>query len=656
MGTKKSKSPIRTGKVESITNTSTTASYSTWAPWLVFGIAIAIYLNTLFHGFTQDDAIVIYDNMYTTQGIKGLKGIFTKDTFFGFFKVEGKSKLVSGGRYRPFTPAMFAVEYQIVGKKPFLGHFINVLLYGFLCFMIYKLLAQWFKQYEDKKLYAFVALAGALLYAVHPLHTEAVANIKGRDEIMSMLGSVVALFTLIKYVDTSVNKYLWMSMVAFFIALLSKENAITMLLVAPLSLYFFRKSSFFDAIGATAVLWIPAVLFIAIRTMVLGFDFGGAPNELMNNPFLKWNGTSYLPFTPLEKLATVTFTLGKYILLLFFPHPLTHDYYPKYIEMMHFSDWKVFLSALVYVGMIIFAYFGLKKRSVIAFGILWFLITISIVSNLIFPIGTFMSERFMFMPSLGFALVLAVVLSQLDTPQIGKIPMYSILGLIVVLFSLKTITRNSVWKDDFTLFTTDVKTSTNSAKVLNAAGGAMTAEAFKMEASPQKTEMLQKAVQYLNQAIEIHPTYKNPYLIMGNAYYYLNDYESSIKAYENALRLDSEFKDASTNLAVALRDAGRNAGEKENNLEKAEKYLTRSLQLSPSDTETLRLMGIVKGLEGDHKTAIAYFEKVALAEPKNASAYLNLGAAYRNSGDLIKAQENFNKAQAIDPNILKNSQ
>lgn len=267
-----------------------------------------------------------------------------------------------------------------------------------------------------------------------------------------------------------------------------------------------------------------------------------------------------------------------------------------------------------------------------------------------------MSERFMFMPSLGFSLVVAVVLSQLDTPQIGKIPMYSILGLIVVLFSLKTITRNSVWKDDFTLFTTDVNTSKNSAKVLNAAGGAMTAEAFKMEASPQKTEMLQKAVQYLNQAIEVHPTYKNPYLIMGNAYYYLNDYESSIKAYENALRLDSEFKDASTNLAVALRDAGRNAGEKENNLEKAEKYLTRSLQLSPSDTETLRLMGIVKGLEGDHKTAIAYFEKVALAEPKNASAYLNLGAAYRNSGDLIKAQENFNKAQAIDPNILKNSQ
>jgi hypothetical protein len=98
---------------------------------LVFAFGSLLYLNTLTHEFTQDDAIVIYDNMYTTKGISGIKGLFTKDTFFGFFKEEGKAKLVSGGRYRPLTPAMFALEYQIVGKNPFLGHLINILLYGF---------------------------------------------------------------------------------------------------------------------------------------------------------------------------------------------------------------------------------------------------------------------------------------------------------------------------------------------------------------------------------------------------------------------------------------------------------------------------------------------------------------------------------------------
>ena len=81
-----------------------------WHSWLVFLIGALLYANTLTHEFTQDDAIVIYDNMYTTQGVSGLKGLFTKDTFFGFFKEEGKDKLVSGGRYRPLTPAMFGLE------------------------------------------------------------------------------------------------------------------------------------------------------------------------------------------------------------------------------------------------------------------------------------------------------------------------------------------------------------------------------------------------------------------------------------------------------------------------------------------------------------------------------------------------------------------
>ncbi|MEZ4910437.1 MAG: tetratricopeptide repeat protein [Saprospiraceae bacterium] len=626
------------------------------AMWLLFLVGVFIYLNTLFHAFTQDDAIVIYDNMYTTQGVKGLKGIFTKDTFFGFFKVEGKEKLVSGGRYRPFTPAMFAIEYQLAGKSPFLGHFINILLYGFLGLMTYKLLMLWFKDFQNKAKFAAIALVSALVFIVHPIHTEVVANIKGRDEIMSMFGSIIALYYLFNYVDLKEKKYLYISAFLFFIALMSKENAITILLIAPISLYFFRNNSLASSFGNSAYLWIPALIFIAIRTAVLGLDFGGAPNELMNNPFLKWNGSTYVPFSPLEKMATTIFTLGKYVMLLFFPHPLTHDYYPKFIEMMQFSNWKVLLALGLYASMTILAIRGFKEKSLISFGILWFLITLSIVSNIVFPIGTFMSERFMFMPSLGFAIGITSILYSYLGEKVGTSAFYGAVMIICGLMIFKTVTRNSVWKNDFTLFTTDVKTSKNSAKVLNAAGGALTNEAYKMENSAEKTTMLQQAIQYLNQAIVIHPTYKNPYLILGNAHYYLSEYEASIKAYQEALKIDPSFEDASTNLAIALRDAGRVAGEKENNLVKAEQYLMQSIKLTPNDIETMRLLGIVNGLKGDHSTAITYFEKVVKTDPKNASSYLNLGAAYRNSGDLIKAQENFQKAQSIDPNILKNTQ
>ena len=625
-----------------------------WHGVIVFLFGAFLYINTIFHDFTQDDAIVIYDNMYTTQGVSGLKGLFTKDTFFGFFKEEGKAKLVSGGRYRPFTPAMFAIEYQLSGKNPLLGHLINILLYGFLCMMIYKLLISLICHKEDSMGMRYLALAAALIYAVHPIHTEAVANIKGRDEIMSMLGSILALYFLVKYHDFKLFKYLIFACISYLIAFLSKENTITFLAVIPLALYFFRDVSAKSAIAKSMVLLIPTFIFLFIRSMVLGNDFGGAPMELMNNPYLKLVNGTYIPFDLGEKMATIIYTLGKYIQLLIFPHPLTHDYYPRFIGVKSFSDIYVLLSLALYLCIIVFAIRGLKSKSLTAFAYAYYLITLSIVSNVVFPIGTNMSERFMFMPSLGFAIFLAFLLEKYLFQKMGKQIFLIGLGVILSLYTLKTVTRNNVWKSDFSLFTTDVKTSINSAKVLNAAGGALSTEAFKEKDEVKKKEMLMQALVYLNKAVLVHPQYKNAYLIMGNAHYYLNEYEKGAGAYQKALELDPNFKDAAANLAITLRDAGKQAGEKENDLIKAESYLTRSYQLSPNDAETLRLMGVMNGIKGNHNEAIKYFEKVVQIEPKNAGGYLNLSLAYKNIGDTVNAERNMQRALAIDPNIAKN--
>jgi protein O-mannosyl-transferase len=623
-----------------------------WHGWLVLIFGIALYVNTITHQFTQDDAIVIYDNMYTTKGISGLKGLFTKDTFFGFFKEEGKAKLVSGGRYRPFTPAMFALEYQLVGKSPWLGHMINILLYGFLCLMVYKLLISLICHKDDSESKRYMVLAAALIYAAHPLHTEAVANIKGRDEIMSMLGSILAMFAMVKYVDLKQTKYLVLACISFFIAFLSKENTITFLAVIPLALYFFRGMSVKAAVMKSAVLLIPTILFLMIRAAILGNDFGGTPMELMNNPYLKLVNGNYIPFDLGEKMATIMFTLGKYVQLLVLPHPLTHDYYPRYIDIMHFSDISVLFSLALYIIIAYLALKGLRTKHIIGFSCAYFIITLSIVSNIVFPIGTNMSERFMFMPSLGFAILVGYFMQQYIFEKFGKQMFYISLGVIISLYSIKTITRNFVWESDYTLFTTDVKTSVNSAKVLNAAGGALTTEAVNEKDEVKKREMLVQAIEYLNKALLVHPTYKNAYLIMGNAHYYLNEYDKANLAYEKALNIDPNFKDAETNLAISLRDAGRQAGEVENNLEKSQSLLTKSYQLSPNDSETLRLLGVVNGIKGNHLEAIKYFTKVIEVDPKNASGYLNLSSAYRNAGDLINADKYMKTAIEIDPEIL----
>ena len=117
--------------------------------WLIFTVAFLLYGNTLTHEYTQDDAIVIYDNMFTTAGFSGIPGILKYDTFYGFFKVEGKDKLVAGGRYRPLTLVMFAVEYAVFGESPFIGHLGNVLRYGLLGLVLYLLLLKLFRARGD---------------------------------------------------------------------------------------------------------------------------------------------------------------------------------------------------------------------------------------------------------------------------------------------------------------------------------------------------------------------------------------------------------------------------------------------------------------------------------------------------------------------------
>ncbi|MFT6337970.1 MAG: tetratricopeptide (TPR) repeat protein [Saprospiraceae bacterium] len=630
--------------------TSSLGSNHRFYQWIVFAFAFVIYTNTLLHDYTQDDAIVIYDNMFTQDGVSGIPGLLIHDTFYGFFKTEGKAKLVSGGRYRPLTPIMFAMEYQFFGVSPGAGHFISVLLYSLLCMLIYKLLVLMLlpNMKEQKGFYLFVLFA-SLLFAAHPLHTEVVANIKGRDEIMSMMGAVLALYYSLKYIDSKESINILWAALAFFLGLMAKETTITYLAVIPLAVYFFRSVSLSKVVFPMMGVAASTVLFLIIRFSVLGMDFGGAPMELMNNPYLKIDGNSYVPFSFGEKAATIIYTLGKYIQLLIFPHPLTHDYYPRHVEIMSFGNWQVILSALAYLGMVVVAFRGLKSRNIISFCILYFLITLSIVSNVVFPIGTNMSERFMFMPSLGFVVLIAYLLSKYLNSQ--KV-LIGILGCVMFLYSIKTFTRNFVWKDDFTLFTTDVKTSSNSAKVLNAAGGALVTDSSKPENASKKDAMLNEAIPYLEKALTIHPNYKNAALLLGNANFYKGDFEGAIKAYERTLQISPEYQDAIKNLAIAYRDAGRLAGEGERDLDKAKRYLKRSVQLMDNDADAFRLLGIVHGMSGEHEEAIKYFTKVTKMQPEAAIGYVNLGKAHQYNGDDETSRIMFQKALKIDPKAL----
>jgi Flp pilus assembly protein TadD len=621
---------------------------------LLFGFACLLYANTLTHGFVLDDGIVITDNMYTQQGVKGIPGILSKDTFFGFFKVEGKETLVSGGRYRPMTLVLFAIVYQFVGANPFVFHLLTVLLFGATCVLFYRVLLRLLAPRGSDYAAAFAWLA-ALLFAAHPIHTEVVANIKGCDEIVALLGSIAALYCTLRAFDGGQAKWAIGAGLAFFAACLSKENAAAFVLIVPLALWVFRRADAGALIRHSTPVWVAFVLFFLLRGSILHWKFGGAPMELMNNPYLKLNAaqTQWVSFAPAEKLATIFYTLWKYVQLLVVPHPLTHDYYPRQIGIMRFSHPMVLFSLALYLGMAWYALSGIgKHRDPLRFGILAYLLPLGIVSNFVFPIGTNMGERFAFMPSAGFCMAAAALLLYFAQKRGQWTPVVATAVVVAALFGLKTALRNPAWASNETLFFADAETSANSAKLQNACGSLLFEKAGKETNEVKRQELCTMAMPYLDRALSIYPNYSDAYVSRGGAHYYLRNYDQSIADYRKAVALAPGEPRWKTYLALALRDAGKMYGERMGDVARAYGAITESWQLNPTDAETARLLGVANGVQGKHAEAINWFTKATQLNPAEASYLFDLGMAYSASGDLAKGEALRQQAVQKDPKLL----
>ena len=705
---------------------------SQWHLLVIFLVSCGLYVNTLGHQYAVDDSIVILRNEYTKKGWAGMKGIWGEDTFTGFF--GGKRNLVAGGRYRPFSVATFALELQLFGSivtdqagnpildkdgdqtyqgSPFVSHLINMLLYGLLCMVLYLLLLQAFNPNRDNtalKSY-FIAFTGALLYATHPIHTEAIANIKGRDEILVLLGGLLSTYWALKAAqknNTNSPAYLTGAILAFGMAIFSKESAITFLAVIPAALYFFTKKDNTYIAGITTIFVLLALVFwFGIRAQILG-DAGSviaattnnAPvAELMNDPFLKIEGNRYVPYTTSEHYGTVFYTWAEYIKLLIYPHPLTNDYYPKHIRtdldaIPNFANPQTMLSILFHLMLGFLLFIGLVRKKAYAFFLLFYFATFSVVSNLLFPIGTNMAERFMFLPSVGFSGLCAMGLYHLieRARATGKtwadsmrMPLV-ILGIVSIAYSAKTFMRNPAWYDDYTLFTTDIAASPHSAKLNNAVSGVLQSSALRDNDLRIREDKVQRALKHSSTAVSLHPTYNNAWLLRGNANVMLgnisqqtgqnnpatastafptslNYYNEAIKSYTEVLRLRPDHPDVNRNFAVVYRDRGKLLGQFMGQVDQSIASLNKSLEYREGDTEVWRLLGVAKGIKANqiqnqgrleearamHQQALATFNKGLAINPNFVPILYNVEVAYNILGDTIKAKESRQRWMAINP-------
>lgn len=477
---------------------------------ILMGLAAVLYLNTLSNGYALDDKIVISNNQFTQQGLGGIWDHLTNESFVGFFGIQ--KELVAGARYRPLSLITFSIENAFFGNSPGFSHFVNLLLYALTILVLYR----WLRSLTDENTkmlgLAFLTVA---FFAVHPLHTEVIANIKGRDDLLAFLFAILAGS---KALRADAKSALW-SGVFFFLALMSKESAIAFVLILPLFSFTFQKEgesfpwkSFLPIVGAT-------VAFVALRFAVVGFPKTDVADQLMNNPFLEMNVS--------EKYATIVYTLGQYIKLSFIPYPLTHDYYPYHISIMQWSSVGVIGSVISILALTVFAILGLLKKKAWGLGIAVFFIGLGLTSNILFPVGVFMSERFAYIATLGWALSIAWLFKTYlmgDALEWKRIPTTgkTLLVAVLVSFSLITVARNRAWENDDTLVLADLETSSESARINFTYGKMLYLEAVETGNAQKRTVLYERSFKYLTKSAEIDPTLPDTYNLLAMVGYYLN--------------------------------------------------------------------------------------------------------------------------------------
>ena len=609
-----------------------------WTPVYFFVILFSflLYANTINHDFTVDDGTVIANNSFTKKGVDGLKDIFTNSYRAGFWDRKE-------GLYRPLSVAMFAVEYQIGNGSPLPGHIMNILFYVLTSVVVLSVLKRILQNFHP-----LIPIAATLLFVAHPIHTEVVANIKSRDELLSFFFGILALKLLFNYVDK--NKIYWMilSCLAFLLALFSKESSVTWLGVYPLALWFVKDKKIMDIVKLSIPYLALFILFMLIRTSILGTITGEKEVLLINNSLVGAPDKA-------SQLATAFGILARYIGILLIPASLVFDYSYNTIPNITFGNPLALLGVVTTIGGLIFAVRSLSKKSLVAFAILFYLGSISILSNLFLTLEATMGERFVYTASFGFCLLVALLLDKLfklseqknkniSLDSILKPNSTTIILVVVILaFSARTYSRNGNWKDNITLLSHDVKISPESARIRYAYGSALLVEkALKEKDNNQKTIYLDQAIEQLTKGVSLIPNYNDAWYNLGIAYKEKNDFKNAVYAFEQARSYKAFDTDEKlSNAGIAYGNNGQ--------LEKAITDLKAAIALNPNSSDNYNNLGLYLGENKMYDESFASFEKALAIKPAFDKAYYNRGNIYAQKNDFRSAIDNYKKALSINP-------
>jgi tetratricopeptide (TPR) repeat protein len=403
-----------------------------WRVALLLAVAMLVYGNTLLNSFTMDDELYILRNPAVTS--PSLKGLFEATK--------------SNNIFRPITFSTFALNWAVEGAQPFGYHLFNLLLNAAVALLLYLVLRTLLEAVPHG---TTVAFAAALLFAVHPIHTEAVASIVGRSELLA------AGFLLAAWLLHLRDKHI-LSLLCFALALFSKESAVAFVPLVPVGDYARARLKPLHRYG-----WIAgvAVLYLAVLWHVQGGRFGANGVNFLDNPLTRLPASLRIPNA--LRIA------WKYVGLHVYPATLSCEY--SYNAILLYSNWQHTVPAVVAAAFVlalwIWALWTKQREWVLAGAI--YLGGFAVTSNLLVPTGTIMAERLAYLPSAGFCLLVALLWIRLENHQ-RKLA-WAVFGIVLAALGIRTMVRNRDWRDNFTLYLAGVRAVPESAKMHANLGG-----------------------------------------------------------------------------------------------------------------------------------------------------------------------------------------
>jgi len=622
-----------------------------YIPFILAIVAALVYANSLRHGFVLDDVAVIGKNKFVHDGIAGLPKILTTFYWQGYWDLNA-------GLYRPLSLVMFAIEWQISPGNPFIHHLVQVLLYAFVIVQLYRFLVTFISQYN-----AWLPAAITLLFALHPIHTEVVANIKSRDELLCFLFFLLTANELLQKQRVTI-----LAIVYYSLCLLSKEAGILYLPVFLLLQVQFGGKALLDSFKALLPLAAVAVLWLCWHYYVThSLSPGRVPYTRADNSLLACTDM-------VSRLAAGLTILGTYMAKSVWPYNMSYDYSFNEVPCDAGFTAAAAVSLLVCVGLLYATYKNFRKTPVLSFGILYFFCTIIFASNVFYIIGTTMGDRLLFAPVLGSMICICWLVYRY-TGQLASQKMMNTAMIVVVaaglVFSVKTIARNNDWASDATLFEADVPHAPGSARVYHNYGTAIMQQLSAPDGDKSKT--MNDAVELFSRAVAIDTAYRDAYVNLGAALYKSGHYPEAIAATQRALKLAAEdsslmltigdcyfmMKRYDDAIAVYRRSLQKGMHKartytfwgtalfSQQKYEEAIAVFKEGLSHDTTDAELWGNYGNALGVTNRYDEAIAAFTHSLQIKPNQKSILYFISITYRNKGDIAKADEYLKRSQAL---------